>query len=406
MQNFGTSAEVFDIECVITPGGYADTFAGFFLLPGSELQCSFAPWTVPLGNTSYTVCVQTLLPGDINPSNDSLCKGVFAEGQDIHDVGVESISSPPDTVIPTSSHAPTAWIRNYGAYSETFDVECLITPSGYVDTLSVANLSSGTGVECTFSQWDVPTDDSTAYSMEVTCLMPADANPENDTMSKGIYAVYSDLHDAGICGIASPPDTVGVGFSYDPSVCVENYGGFSETFWTFCRIDSSGDVLYLDSMRVNNLHPGRQRHMGFPSWTVPMRTGVVYNTCAWVALWLDSNPNNDSLCKTSYSMVGVEELARRSEVAGPLLHHSAPNPFGRQTRIVYEAAEPGFASITIFDATGSRVRTVVDRDVTAGTHQAFWNGRNEDGTLLPEGVYFCKLTLGDFKATRKLVLLR
>jgi hypothetical protein len=105
-------------------------------------------------------------------------------------------------------------------------------------------------------------------------------------------------------------------------------------------------------------------------------------------------------------MVGAEESDRGGGVVGPALLATVPNPFDRHATIVYQVAGPGTARIAIYDAAGCLVRTVVDREVTGGTHQAAWDGRDDHGSLLPEGVYFCKLTLEDFESARKLVLLR
>jgi hypothetical protein len=406
VHNYGDYWEQFDVECIISPGGYVDTFEAAFAAPGRDFLCSFGPWTVPSGAVSYDVCVQTLLAGDADPSNDTLCIQTFSIGPGAHDVGVESTPSPPDTILPASTQSPAAWIHNFGAYSETFDVECIITPSGYVDTLSVANLSSGSSVQCTFGDWLVPPDDSTGYAMRVTCLLPTDVNPSNDTMYKQMFAYFANTYDVGVCGIDIPSDTVEVGIMYDPTVCVENLGASNQTFWTFCKIEDSGVPVYLDSTRVNNLQPGKQRNAGLGGWTVPSSPGVVYDVCAWVEAPLDQNPLNDSLCKTTYSIVGLEEAGTRSERVYSRLYQNTPNPFQSTTLITYELNTPGMVSLSIYDATGSLVTVLVNRRMNGGSHHVSWDGRNNLGLPVPEGIYFYKLALSDLVTTKKLVLLR
>jgi|GEM_PF-1398447 len=407
IHNYGDYWELFDVECIINPGGYVDTFEAAFAAPGGDYECTFGPWTVPSGGAaSYTVCVQTLLPGDTDPSNDSLCTEVVVRGSEAHDVGIESISSPPGSVLPGSSHPPSAWIRNYGGYTEGFDAECVITPSGYADTATVTNLSPGSNVECVFSDWAVPPDDSTTYTLTVKCLLATDTNPANDTMSKQVFAFYADINDVGVCGISVPPDTVEVGVTYNPSICVENLGAYNQTFWTFCRIDESGNPVYLDSIRVNNLHPGQQRQAGLGGWTVTPPPGTIYDVCAWVEPLLDQNPSNDSLCKTTYSIVGVEEILARRGQRHPMLLQNLPNPFARSTVIAFELAEQGMVSLSIYDAAGSIVTVLLDEKMPSGPHQVLWDGRNDDGRIMPEGVYFCKFSLRDLEATRKLVFIK
>jgi hypothetical protein len=52
------------------------------------------------------------------------------------------------------------------------------------------------------------------------------------------------------------------------------------------------------------------------------------------------------------------------------------------------------------------VATLVDAPLTAGLHQATWDGRTARGALAAAGTYFYKLEAGDFTATRQLVRLR
>jgi hypothetical protein len=83
-----------------------------------------------------------------------------------------------------------------------------------------------------------------------------------------------------------------------------------------------------------------------------------------------------------------------------------PNPFNPVTVIPFELAERGPVVISIFDAAGRRVRTLVDEVRNAGRHTVAWNGTGERGTALASGVYFCRLSAGLYTATERLVLIR
>jgi hypothetical protein len=91
---------------------------------------------------------------------------------------------------------------------------------------------------------------------------------------------------------------------------------------------------------------------------------------------------------------------------------SYPNPFKPHCTIRYEIAWPGKVSLGVFDLSGSLVRTLVDAWRESGVYNEVWDGRGEDGKLVPSGVYFYRLETGDvleaghFVAARKLVLLR
>jgi flagellar hook assembly protein FlgD len=62
----------------------------------------------------------------------------------------------------------------------------------------------------------------------------------------------------------------------------------------------------------------------------------------------------------------------------------------------------------VYDASGALVRTLVDRDEVPGDdiQRVEWNGRDDRGVPVASGVYFYRLTAGDFVKTNKLVLLK
>jgi hypothetical protein len=57
--------------------------------------------------------------------------------------------------------------------------------------------------------------------------------------------------------------------------------------------------------------------------------------------------------------------------------------------------------IDVHNALGQRVARLVDEPRSAGTYEAVM-----DGSALPSGVYYCTMQAGQFKATKKLVLMK
>lgn len=92
------------------------------------------------------------------------------------------------------------------------------------------------------------------------------------------------------------------------------------------------------------------------------------------------------------------------------LQNSYPNPFARATRIGFQiAGEAGGATrarLEVFDLTGRRVATLVDRALAPGAYQAAWDGRGEDQQPVANGVYFARLTAGDYSKTIRIVASR
>ena len=90
------------------------------------------------------------------------------------------------------------------------------------------------------------------------------------------------------------------------------------------------------------------------------------------------------------------------------LAQNRPNPFNPTTTIEYTLADPGRVTLTIFSATGGRVRTLVDETQVpkAGGFAVVWDGRDDGGRSVASGVYFCRLEAGQFSKTRKLILVK
>jgi hypothetical protein len=71
-----------------------------------------------------------------------------------------------------------------------------------------------------------------------------------------------------------------------------------------------------------------------------------------------------------------------------------PNPFNPATTIRFKLNTPAPATLQIFNLRGALVRTLLDRDLDAGTHEQFWNGRDNFGRQVASGTYFYRLRLG------------
>jgi photosystem II stability/assembly factor-like uncharacterized protein len=83
------------------------------------------------------------------------------------------------------------------------------------------------------------------------------------------------------------------------------------------------------------------------------------------------------------------------------LSQNYPNPFNPTTNIRYEIPKNGFVKLVIFDILGREIQTLVNEKQNAGTYEVTFNGSN-----LSSGIYFYTLSVGDFKETKKFVLLK
>jgi hypothetical protein len=91
-------------------------------------------------------------------------------------------------------------------------------------------------------------------------------------------------------------------------------------------------------------------------------------------------------------------------IAAVVLEPAHPNPFNPSTRIAYRLAERGAVRLTIHDARGRLVQTIVDGTRPAGRHVSTWDGRTSAGRPAPAGVYLARLQAAGRVEMRKLAL--
>jgi hypothetical protein len=83
------------------------------------------------------------------------------------------------------------------------------------------------------------------------------------------------------------------------------------------------------------------------------------------------------------------------------LYPAYPNPFNASTTIQYDLVKNSPVEISIYNIMGQKIETLVDQRQEAGHHQVIW-----DASYVSSGIYFYKITAGDFTETKKMVLIK
>ncbi|KAB2843814.1 MAG: T9SS type A sorting domain-containing protein, partial [Ignavibacterium sp.] len=92
------------------------------------------------------------------------------------------------------------------------------------------------------------------------------------------------------------------------------------------------------------------------------------------------------------------------EITAPLqfsLEQNYPNPFNPATMINYSLAKDELVKISVFNLLGEKVATLVNTNQKAGSYELKF-----DASLLSSGIYFYSIEAGDFKAVRKMMLMK
>ena len=88
------------------------------------------------------------------------------------------------------------------------------------------------------------------------------------------------------------------------------------------------------------------------------------------------------------------------------LSQNAPNPFNPKTTIEFALPKPGLTQLTVYDARGRQIRTLLAEPRDAGYHAVTWDGIDDNGQRVSSGVYFYRLSSGDFVQQKRMVLVK
>jgi len=110
-----------------------------------------------------------------------------------------------------------------------------------------------------------------------------------------------------------------------------------------------------------------------------------------------------TILRAAVSWVTGGATAIEDDLASPVtyeLNQNYPNPFNPSTQISFTLKQNGHTTLKVYDALGKEVATLMDAEASQGTHIV-----NFDAANLNSGVYFYQLVSGDYKETRKMMLI-
>lgn len=100
--------------------------------------------------------------------------------------------------------------------------------------------------------------------------------------------------------------------------------------------------------------------------------------------------------KLSVSIEENIEVPSESE-----LIQNYPNPFNPTTVISFKLAESGLTSLKVYDILGREVSTLLNENMTSGTHKISFNASN-----LSSGIYIYQLTTETGSQSKRMTLIK
>jgi hypothetical protein len=124
-----------------------------------------------------------------------------------------------------------------------------------------------------------------------------------------------------------------------------------------------------------------------------------------IGFFIQSEGVNSDMGFTSFGATdetGISAEGRTMDFIAPCgLLQNYPNPFNAATTILYTIPFPDFVTLKVYDMLGRESVSLVNDSQTAGNHAVRF-----DGSSLAGGMYECRLTAGNFRKTRRMLLLK
>lgn len=98
--------------------------------------------------------------------------------------------------------------------------------------------------------------------------------------------------------------------------------------------------------------------------------------------------------KVDAHLVSLKATEISSDSDSPEFLTCIPNPFGTETRIEFSIAVPTKVSVEIWNVSGQRVYTMIDGEVATGLYSLTWNGDDNMGRKVPQGIYLVRVSTG------------
>lgn len=234
---------------------------------------------------------------------------------------------------------------------------------------------SGRGTNCLVSGPTLAYDEANdVIYVGYTQFTEADADTipaADDPYEAGInrYLGYGDLY------VVSTADG---GQSWGEAVNITATPGFDERYMVLNDevVDGKVHIFY-----IGDESPGNEYFAYLP----PVTSGVYYYA-------YDPSPT-----AVDGADSGVEDFR---------LTQNYPNPFNPVTEIQFSTPRSMPVKLSVFNAMGQRVKVLVDEVLTAGSARILWDGTDEAGMTVANGVYFYRISAGDFSETKKMVFMK
>lgn len=145
------------------------------------------------------------------------------------------------------------------------------------------------------------------------------------------------------------------------------------------------------------------------TWTLFTKKGGMPNDAIeCMAVGKDGSILIGTICG-SYMMSTSDQAVAKENDTCPCrvkIKGNYPNPFNPETTIEFLVNERSTVTISVINAAGQKVRTLLSSDMPAGRYQVTWDGTDDEGEQVSSGMYFSILETPQKKSVGRMLLMR
>lgn len=114
-----------------------------------------------------------------------------------------------------------------------------------------------------------------------------------------------------------------------------------------------------------------------------------------------ASEGNGSPGRINSGTTDIKELDSNKIPEQFVLYQNYPNPFNPSTTIRFSIPSSEFVTLKIYNTLGQEVIQLISKEMNAGTYSFNWNAGNIAG-----GIYYYRITAGNYSETKKLLFLK
>jgi len=184
--------------------------------------------------------------------------------------------------------------------------------------------------------------------------------------------------------------------------------------------DNTNNILGLETQLLEGYEASEEGQFTFLYDLITLVDENDYGLgiCYWAPDWISTNQfgspwENQALFDFDGELLDAISVFDNSSVAIKRIDnfslnniYNYPNPFNPVTTLRYDLPKDELVTITVYDMLGNVVNNLVNANQFSGYKSVQWNATNNQGQSVSAGVYLYSIEAGEFRQTRKMILLK